>query len=470
MISLRDVRVRHGETLLASVDALDLPRGEAVTVIGESGSGKSLLAQAIMGNLPHGLTCTGTITVDGAPSDLATDRRGLWGRTIVDLPQEPALALDPTMRVLGQVAEGHPLFRRRSTRTQARSAASGRLGELGLRDIDRAWPHTLSGGMAQRVAFACTTVTGAPMLIADEPSKGLDAVAIDALATLLEAHLGEGGALLTITHDLDLARRLGGHVLVMRESTVVESGPAEQVLSAPSTDYTRRLLAAEPRHWHTSWVAGTPGAPLLEGRGLSKAYDGRPVLTGLDIDIAVGERIALTGPSGSGKSTLGNMLAGLVRPDHGSVTRAPALRQDGVQKLYQDPVVSFPRRVTLRAGLDDVMRRYGVGSGELASLLEELGLEPALLDRRPGQVSGGELQRLAIIRALMTDPQVLLADEPTSRLDPISQEETVRCLVDSLVRRGAALVLVTHDQHLGAAVCDRTVALGEGEVAVPALA
>lgn len=471
---LFDVRVLHGNRVLVDVPRLTLVPGEPVTIVGESGSGKSLLAHALMGSLPPGLRVEGTIRHDGAESPLADTRarRRLWGRRLALLPQEPVLALDPTMRVGVQVAEGAPGFHSgRRGRLRALETAGERLAGLGLAGSGRSYPHTLSGGMAQRVAFAAATMGGADTLIADEPSKGLDAVARDALAGMLAKHADDGGALLTITHDLALARALGGTVLVMRQAAVVEQGPAERVLGAPDHAWTRRLLAAEPRRWDVPWRGGGgaggavggggAGAALITASGLAKSYSGKPLFSGLDVDIAAGERLALTGPSGCGKTTLGGILLRLVDTDAGTVRHDPALSGGRVQKLYQDPAVSFAPGVPIRAGLRDVVRRHGADPSRVGILMERLGLSPELLDRRPGEVSGGELQRIAIIRAMLVGPRVLFADEPTSRLDLLTQEETVRCLMDQVAEHDAALVLVTHDEDLADAVAARRLRLGE---------
>ncbi len=225
--------VRHAQQLLADVTELRIEPGRPLTIVGESGSGKSVLAHALMGTLPAELTAEGTMSIGGERFDLAdrAGRRHLWGRHLSLLPQEPALALDPTMRVRAQVAEGAPRWRPRDV--SALRASDERLAELGLAGVGASYPHTLSGGMAQRVAYAAATIGGARILIVDEPSKGLDASSLDRLADLLSQHSSGGGLLLTITHDLGLARRLGGDVLVMREASVVESGPAEAVLTEP---------------------------------------------------------------------------------------------------------------------------------------------------------------------------------------------------------------------------------------------
>lgn len=459
---VQDVIVTHGGRTLVDVPELTLPRGEAVTIVGESGSGKSLLAHAVMGTLAAELTARGRVSIDGTVYELAERRarRRLWGRVMALLPQEPVLALDPTMRVRGQVAEGAPNFR--SDRRSAYQAAQHLLGALGVGAVARNYPHTLSGGMAQRVAFAAATVGGAGILIADEPSKGLDHHARDELADLLRRHVGGDGVLLTITHDLDLARRLGGQVLVMREAGIVESGPAEDVLTTPSHPYTRRLLAAEPARWRHPWVPAvrTPPAAeadtpvLIQTDRIAKGYGTRTLFSDVTLTIRPGQRLALAGPSGSGKTTLGNVLLRLLPPDAGTVVHEAQLGGGKLQKLYQDPAVAFPSRVPIIVGLRDVLRRHHIQPGRLEALLAAMRLTEDLLHRTPGQVSGGELQRVAIIRAMLLDPLLIFADEPTSRLDLVTQEETMCALMEQVDRSRCALVLVTHDRALADAVAD----------------
>lgn len=461
-LAIDRVEVRHQGTVLVDVADLTVSPGRPLTIIGESGSGKSLLAHAVMGTVPGELEVSGGIRLGGRTFDLADlrGRRGLWGRELALLPQEPALALDPTMRVRSQVAEGLPGFRRLDA--AAGEAADAVLRRLGLADAGASYPHQLSGGMAQRVAFAATTIGGARVLIVDEPTKGLDPVALDRLADLLAQHCSDGGALLTITHDLRLARRLGGDVAVMREAAVVEQGAAEDVLGAPAHDYTRQLLAAEPARWERPWMRSSApdGPPLVTATGISKAYGDQPLFDGFSMTVRAGERWALTGPSGVGKTTLGNLLLRVARPDRGSVVHAPALAHGRIQKLYQDPGASFPSRIHLGAALSDVLRRHRVDPARLRSLLGAVGLAESLLDRRPSQVSGGELQRLAIVRAMLPGPALVLADEATSRLDLVTQAATTDCLMTELAERECALLWVTHDQDLARAVADRVLDLG----------
>ena len=202
------------------------------------------------------------------------------------------------------------------------------------------------------------------------------------------------------------------------------------------------------------------GAVLVSGEGLTKSFGGEPLFSNLSVKVRAGERIALGGPSGSGKTTLGNVLLRLLPPDVGTVQHSAALKGGRLQKLYQDPALAFPPRVTLAEALGDVVRRHGLEGARLEELMGSLRLAPELLHRGPGQISGGELQRIAIIRSVLLEPALVFADEPTSRLDLISQEETMRCLMEQVELLDCALVLVTHDDALSAAVTDRSIQLG----------
>jgi peptide/nickel transport system ATP-binding protein len=242
------------------------------------------------------------------------------------------------------------------------------------------------------------------------------------------------------------------------------------VLTEPVHPYTRRLLAAEPANWNSPWArAGAPadaaGEPLISGEGLAKAFTGQKLFSDLSVTIRAGERVTLSGPSGSGKTTLGSVLLRQLPPDTGYVRHADALRGGRLQKLYQDPAMAFPSRVLLRDSFGDVIRRHRLKPERLDKLMASLRLAPALLHRMPGQVSGGELQRLAIIRSMLLGPALVFADEPTSRLDLITQQETISCLMDQADRQECALVLVTHDDALANAVTHRRIPLGPSEIA-----
>lgn len=459
ILAVEGLSVHAGNSALLRDVSFALAPGEALTLVGQSGAGKSLLAQAIMGNLPDALQAGGTVEIAGVASAAADHRtrRPLWGRQLGLLPQEPWLALDPTMRILPQIEETYRHVRRDGTPANARQRAREALSGLGMADKAGHFPHQISGGMAQRVAFAAVYAGGAPILIADEPTKGLDRRMRDEVVTLLLEALLEGCALLTVTHDLEVAEALGGRLAVLEQGRIVESGATAAVMQAPQHAYTQALLAAQPRNWPPPSLPES-GTPLVVAQGVTKSFGALPLFTGIDLAIHAGERLALTGPSGCGKTTLGNILLGVLKPDAGRVT-SNAARPFAFQKLYQDPVAAFPPRQTLRRTLADLCRLHRLDAGALAMLLAELGLDAALLERLPGEVSGGELQRIAIARILLLQPQLVFADEPTSRLDAITQKQTMEVLLRALGNSGAALVLVTHDEVLAKRVAGRSLAL-----------
>lgn len=441
--------------------SLSLHPGRPFTILGETGSGKSLLAQAIMGTLPTGLRAEGSVTIAGQRLSLASGQahRSLWGRVISVLPQEPWLALDPTMRAREQVAEGYGFVQGLSEADATRRAQDD-LANLGLARAGGMLPLQLSGGMAQRVAFAAARAGGARIVIADEPTKGLDVARRDDVIALLMREVAEGGGLLTITHDLELARRMGGDLAVMLNGVIIEQGPAETVLGNPQHAYTRRLIEADPAHWPDGQPRPATGKPVLTAEGLGKARGGQRLFSGQNLAVHPGEIIGVTGPSGCGKSTFGDILLGLLPPDEGKVQRAEGQPAIKLQKLYQDPPSAFPQRITLRRAILDLVKRHQLDAARIEPLLERLRLAPELLDRLPTEVSGGELQRFALLRVLLLDPVFLFADEPTSRLDLITQQETIELLVGLARERNCAVLIVSHDTELIRKVSDRQIRFG----------
>ena len=460
-LDVRNLCVQAGATAVVRDASLRLEASETYTLLGETGSGKSLLAQAIMGNLPAGVSSSGSIAVFGETSaaDESAMRRRLWGHSLALLPQEPWLALDPTMRVLSQVAETYQkVGRSPNCAKAARQRAAADFLSLGLAGAERKLPSALSGGMAQRTVFAAVRAGGPRLLIVDEPTKGLDAGLRDSMVAMLKDVAGKSGAVLTITHDVAAARLLGGTIGIMLDGEIVEQGPADQVLAQPRHDYTRRLLAADPHAWGPRTLSSV-GATVLNAAGLSKGFGKHRLFENLDIEIGSGERIAVTGPSGSGKTTMGGVLLGLVPPDSGSVSRRPDVPLWKFQKLYQDPIAAFAPRVTLGRSLRDLVSRHGLRWADVEKWLERTRLRPSLLDRLPAQVSSGELQRMALVRVLLLKPVFLVADEPTSRLDPITQQETIDLLVECLADVPCALVLITHDAAIAGNIASRVLTL-----------
>ena len=317
-----------------------------------------------------------------------------------DLPQEPAQALDPLMRLQPQLALVHRHLRGAAS-AEAAARAEAALAAAGLGAAAPQFPWQVSGGMAQRAAAAIALAGGARLLLVDEPTKGLDAHWRDRCVELLQQLRREGGAVLVITHDLQVARALDGRMMVLREGECVEQGDTARVLAAPAHAFTRALIAADPSGWPDARLPtrAPAGEPVVRAEALGKQFGGRWLFDGLDLAIGRGERLAVQGPSGCGKGTLGNLLLGL-------------------------------------------------------------------LARRPAQVSGGELQRLALARVRWTGPALLFADEPTSRLDPLTQQQALALLADETARLDCALLLVTHDADVARAMAPHT--LHPARAATPA--
>lgn len=462
-IRVRDLAIAAAGEIVRPM-SFDVYPGVPFTILGSSGSGKSLLSQAIMGNLPEGLAASGRVEIDGVDVLALPQKRreAMWGRTLSLLPQEPWHALDPTMTALPQVAETYRYVRGLPD-AEARMRAAADLDALGLPgDTAGKLPMQLSGGMAQRVVFAAAQAGGAPIVIVDEPTKGLDAARRDDVVALLKRAADAGGVLLTITHDIAVARQLGGYVMVMRAGELQEEGEAHALLANPRSDYARRLIAADPENWPKAAPRrlAADASEVLRAEGLAVARGGRRLVSGFDLRLRAGEIVGITGDSGCGKSSLGDTLLGLLPPGAGRVTRAPGLAAHRFLKLYQDPPTAFSRHWPMRVLLDDVVRLHRLDRGRIPPLMERLRLAPELLERNSRSISGGELQRFSILRALLLDPALIFADEPTSRLDPIIQREIVELLVGVARERQCALLLVSHDMALVDHVCDRSIALG----------
>jgi peptide/nickel transport system ATP-binding protein len=468
LLEARDLRVRAGGTPLVEADRIALEPGRPLCLVGETGAGKSLLLQALMGTLPDGLELEGSVRIDGRELD-AVARGALWGRRLALLPQEPLRALDPLMQSRAQIEEVHRWVRGLDPGA-ARNAAERDLETVGLADAAGKLPGQLSGGMAQRVAFCAATAGGATILLADEPTKGLDPARRDAVIELLAEH-AERACLLVVTHDLELPRSLGGELAVVRDGRIVEHGAAEQVLRAPTHAYSRALVEAD-RAPRVRSAPLPPGTPVVTAEDLVLARGGRTLLRDLSLAVAPGELVGLAGPSGIGKSTFGDALLRLLPPERGNIRWAPRLDGLRFQKLYQDPPAAFAPEVPLGRLLDELLRRHGLERARLEALLDAFGLAPALLERPATAVSGGELQRIALARVLLLEPAFVFADEPVSRLDVLTGQRVLELLAREARRRACGVLIVGHDRSALERVCDRVLALVpvDGDAGVATLA
>lgn len=470
-ISHLSVTTQTGSILVEPI-SFCINAGENITILGETGSGKSLLIQAIMGALPQSLTASGEIWVENCNisplSDRLSDKEScppssVWGKRLMMLPQEPRRSLSPLMSMDNQLWESFH-FTAQQSKQAAEDNTQATLAELGLANTESSYPHQLSGGMAQRAAFAIATAAGANILLADEPTKGLDSANKQNVINLLKQVYQQGGCLLTITHDIDVATQLGGTIFVMKEGKLLEQGKATTLLSQPQHAYTKALIAAQPKNWQFLQKTSI-NQPLVSVKNLAVARNARLLFQDLSFDLHSGEILGIIGESGIGKSTLADVLCGLLKPCSGEVIwHSTAHKKHQVLKLYQDPPEAFAPNVSLQTLLDDVIAYHRLDRLRLPYLLQQLGLSADLLVRHANSVSGGELQRVAILRALLLEPVLLFADEVTSRLDPITQQETIQLLVEQCRSRECGLIIVSHDPNLIAHCCDKVINLEQYQV------
>lgn len=464
-----EVRTEQGITLVEPI-SLELKANSNITILGETGSGKSLLIQAIMGALPSGLVATGKIDLGTSGRFLAENCKkldkeyrlqSLWGKHLVMLPQEPRRSLDPIMRIKQQLWESYH-FVAKLMKPKALQASEASLKSLDLGQAMEQYPHQLSGGMAQRAAFAVATAAGGKILLADEPTKGLDPQSKQNVIALLKQAYQQAGGLLTITHDIDVATALGGYIFVMKKGKLVEQGYADLILTKPQHPYTQALIEADPKRWQplTNLQKNTEKRPLVSVQNLTLKREKRTLFSHLSFTLHQGEILGIVGRSGIGKSSLADALCGLLKASEGKIEwHSQTHQKHQVLKLYQDPPEAFVPNIKLQKLLDDVIDYHKLDRSEIPSLLEQLSLSPSILQRNAENVSGGELQRIAILRALLLNPVLLFADEVTSRLDPITQKETIKLLIEQCRARNCALIIVSHDQHLIERSCDRVIDL-----------
>ena len=488
--------------------SLSVAPGETLALVGESGSGKSTVALAAMGLLSGNATASGSAVVAGHEVIGATEPalRGLRGKTVSMVFQEPATALDPLTRVGEQIAE--VIRNHRSVpAAAARSEAVELLGKVGIPDPStraRAFPFELSGGQRQRVVIAMAIANNPSLLIADEPTTALDVTVQAEILELLRAlAVDSGTGVLLVTHNMGVVADFADRVAVMLQGEIVETGPVEDVLLRPQHEYTKRLLAAVPRLDTPESVAArdraaapvvqvvedTAGrlgsAPVVDLRDVSVTF-GRGVravhaLSGIDIAVHAGETVGLVGESGSGKSTAARVALGLIKPTAGAVhlfgedlrrTRGRDRRalRSGIGVVLQDPVASLDARMSVGECIAEplAVHRRGMSTGErrkrVDEVLDAVRLPRALANRAPRELSGGQRQRVSLARALVLDPRLLVADEPTSALDVSVQEAVLEVLTELQGELGFACLFVSHDLAVVQHFAERVVVMRRGVI------
>ena len=504
LLEVRDLRVSFaGKEVVHGIDFHVAP-GEKLALVGESGSGKTVSALSLLGLVQNArVTGSAMFASEGAqPRDLLTmSERELLatrGREIAMIFQEPMTALNPLYTVGDQIAEVLQL-KEGLTRREAWDAAVEGLRATGIPEPERralAFPHQLSGGQRQR-AMITMALAGKPnLLLADEPTTALDVTVRSQILELLsEIQQHNGMAMLLITHDLNLVRKFADRVAVMENGHLVEQGTVDEVFANPRHPYTRKLIDSRPVR-DVAEAPGAPSAPVMQASEMQVSYPVRLpgirgwfrkgefiAVKGAGFSIAPGRTLGVVGESGSGKSTLALAALGLI-PHRGNLDVVgrrwgpdaagnKAIRRL-VQVVFQDPFSSLSPRMTVEEIVGEGLlvheptlplpqRRERV-----IQALHEVGLGetqfPGLLQRYPHEFSGGQRQRLAIARALIVQPQLLILDEPTSALDVTIQKQVLALLMKLQKEKGLSYLLITHDVDVIRAMAHDVMVMKDGAV------
>jgi len=499
LLDVRDLSVafQHGGETHVVVDRVSftLERGQALALVGESGSGKTVTAQSIVKLLPYPAAShpSGEVLFKGRDVLTMSDAelRAMRGAGVTMVFQEPMTSLNPLHSIERQVGEIIALHGGRAASTRDRVIAL--LTEVGLADPASrlgAYPHQLSGGQRQRVMIAMALANRPDLFIADEPTTALDVtVQAQILALLKDLQAKLGMALLFITHDLGIVRRIASDVAVMQKGKIVEAGKTADVFANPQHPYTKMLLAAEPK----GEAPASDGAaePILEAKDVRVWFPIRhgfmrrtighvKAVDGVSLTVREGQTVGVVGESGSGKTTLGLAILRLIRSQGTiaycgrglsglSVKQMRPFRRD-MQIVFQDPYGSLSPRLSVAEIVEEglIAQKTRLNAAErreaVARALADTGVDPASMDRYPHEFSGGQRQRIAIARAMALDPKFVVLDEPTSALDMSVQAQIVDLLRDLQKRRALAYLFISHDLRVVRALASEIVVMRRGEV------
>ena len=503
MIRIENLSVAFDGPEVVKNVTLELRDGEILGVVGESGCGKSVTALTLMGLVSETACVTSgrvlfddvTLLEAGKPRDKAL-YRSYQGDQMSMVFQEPMTSLNPTQRVGRQVDEVLRLHTK-LTPDERKEKVLETFRAVGLKEEDKvytSYPHQLSGGMRQRVMIAMAVILKPRLLVADEPTTALDVTIQNQIIALLrEINKKQKNAMLFITHDLNLARRLCHRIVVMKDGCVVEQGETEQIFEHPAQDYTRKLIEAVPsrvkKHKPLNLAVAQPAstqsasiAPVVQVRDLSVYYQdgsnslfGRKcrncVVKGADFALYPGESLGLVGESGCGKTTLSKALLGMIRDIEGQVVhntvRPQMIFQDPYSSLNPTKTVGWLLQEPLRArGAIDVSFVMPKADMEAAAydMLHRVGMEDMYFHRRPSQLSGGQRQRVSIAQALITNPGFIVADEPVSALDVTIQAQIMELLQKLQQEMKLAYLFISHDINVVYKMCDRVMVMKDGQI------
>lgn len=460
-----------------SVDA-----GETVALVGESGCGKTALCRSIlMLHSQHADIEEGRILLAGKDVTGLTEKEleSVRGKDAAMVFQDPMSSLNPTFSIGSQITSPMRIHEKIGRR-EARKKALRLLELVGIDNPEARfsqYPHHFSGGMRQRVAIAIALACNPRLIIADEPTTSLDTATQDRIMELLaKLCRGEDKGLLFVTHDLGLAETIADRIAVMKDGLIVESGKTEEIFQNPQHPYTQKLLGfakygKRSSHYHGKVrEASEPpqGAePLVQIEGLTKHFQlgrktVRTVLKDFDLTVYRGEIVGIVGNSGCGKSTLARCIMGIHEPSGGTITLADGCRK---QMIFQDSASAFNPRMTLEQIIAEplVIKNRHMDRKALQEkvleLMDQVGLERELAGRHPYDVSGGQRQRAAIARALITDPDFIIADEPISSLDVSIQSQIIHLLKRLCDERHLTMLLIAHDRPMVEHVSDRVITM-----------
>ena len=481
LLSVKNLSINFGETRILSGVSFDIKKGEMLAVVGESGSGKSLTALSCLGLQPDSATTSGKIIFNNQELITQRDFQKLRGKRISMIFQEPMTALNPLHTIGKQIGE------------MGNKNVSELLEKVGLQKFvsrQNVYPHELSGGERQRVMIAMAIAGNPDLLIADEPTTALDVtIQANILNLLKELQNSLGMAMLFITHDLTLVRRLADRVAVMKNGEIVEIGLVSEVFANPTHEYTRHLLSSEPK--------GSPlpvpdnAKNILEcqnvkvyfpiKKGFLKSISGyTKAVDDISLTLAQSSTLGIVGESGSGKTTLGFAILRLIKSEGKIVflgqsidsLKTVALRpfRSQMQLVFQDPYSSLNPRMSVRDIIAEGLlvhypnKTIAQREAEIDQILQEVGLETSIKNRYSHEFSGGQRQRISIARAMVLKPSLVVLDEPTSALDLSVQSQIIDLLKHFQKTRGISYLFISHDLRVIRAIAQNIIIMQNGKI------